>query len=969
MVLYKRKPVVTTMTGDGFSDSQEVWTIAATGEVFVEYEKFLKRMDFLSQKKFTDGVNGRSGLTYFAAVESETQSAHAIENVFPEVLRDPILRKVQFSSVGRMDDLVNLIFDEFKRDFFPGEDVIVVLDNGDAMPGTIREKAKFPMIRGPDGAVQREAFSRYFVRLTSAPTEEALVDDKHLRRDKKVFTKQNLRSFLKNSLQREAWTGAPWLVKEPLAIQYRLPMEIPVHLLQDFRLIQAKQVLSKTSKARKPKHSYSGISAGMDDILREPADARHLHAGPHHAHVGYTAQAMPVHINGNNAQTHGKVSSADQKAVPAVLKYPIEDLDIPPKQNGVTRPQLKFFTPSMEDYVMNGRKNPPEDIHVETMGALLEVWNTLNVQCEVYVLDSFTFDDFVDAMKFSSDNVECELLNEVFCAVLKQIVSDTGKVEIALPRVEDSDSEEESEESQLVSEPQTPVDDPPARSTRSTRPSDANDLKANSPITPILKVHRAAEMLETFDWQANLAARDMEDGGWQMILVGLLNQLSHAPHLKAKIDQVLAYLVPLEDEPTRENILKHFDSMDINLRVQALEIITLCSVTTKVLKDFLETCSEDQTDVRKRKIEFQREKRIATEELLVKDRERKILLPDNMPGSPEPAVADISITDADLDIEESLNDESSDSGHDPSLGRTSRLRRNTGRKRKRQEEHARLEREKAEKAAAIKGQNKQSKEFLKILKDIEKLREKIAGLEHSIVECDNDLREANVQRTKVLGTDRYCNRYYWFERNGQPFGGLPTSSTAEYGYANGLIWVQGPDTIEREGFINLPEDQQAEYQARFRMTVPERRRQEEGATILESAHEWGYYDNVDRVDSLIAWLDDRGDREKKLLKELKDWRDEIAKYMDIRKKFLDDEAAKKVEADEEHATRITTRHATQKDRTAATERCLKWHNLMAFAELKHLHSQNAPKAKPKKKPEGRGVAHVVLTTRSGKQLR
>ena len=29
----------------------------------------------------------------------------AIEKVFPEVLRDPILRKVQFSEVGRLDDL------------------------------------------------------------------------------------------------------------------------------------------------------------------------------------------------------------------------------------------------------------------------------------------------------------------------------------------------------------------------------------------------------------------------------------------------------------------------------------------------------------------------------------------------------------------------------------------------------------------------------------------------------------------------------------------------------------------------------------------------------------------------------------------------------------------------------------------------------------------------------------------------
>ena len=82
-------------------------------------------MSNLEQKKFVDAVNGKSGLNFFDALESEvsicngntrdllvqsadaqqTESTMAIEKVFPEVLRDPILRKVQFSEVGRLDDL------------------------------------------------------------------------------------------------------------------------------------------------------------------------------------------------------------------------------------------------------------------------------------------------------------------------------------------------------------------------------------------------------------------------------------------------------------------------------------------------------------------------------------------------------------------------------------------------------------------------------------------------------------------------------------------------------------------------------------------------------------------------------------------------------------------------------------------------------------------------------------------------
>ncbi len=153
---------------------------------------------------------------------------------------------------------MNAVYDEFKKDFFPGESVHVFFPDGEHFWGQIREKAKcvigplpmnctvtymasdrFPMIRGPDGTIQRAAFSRYFVRMPETENE-ALVDDKHLRRDKKIFTKQNLRSFLRNSLQRESWQGAPWLVKEHLAIQYRLPMEIPAHLIQDAKLLASK---------------------------------------------------------------------------------------------------------------------------------------------------------------------------------------------------------------------------------------------------------------------------------------------------------------------------------------------------------------------------------------------------------------------------------------------------------------------------------------------------------------------------------------------------------------------------------------------------------------------------------------------------------------------------------------------------------------------------------------------------------
>ena len=108
------------------------------------------------------------------------------------------------------------------------------------------------------------------------------------------------------------------------------------------------------------------------------------------------------------------------------------------------------------------------------------------------------------------------------------------------------------------------------------------------------------------------------------------------------------------------------------------------------------------------------------------------------------------------------------------------LRRGNERKRKRDEDAARREKQREEKKA--KTNPKQSKEFTKLLKDIDKLKVEISKREKEIAICDEKLREANCQRTKVLGRDRFWNRYYWFERNGMPVTGLTDGSTGSYGY-------------------------------------------------------------------------------------------------------------------------------------------------------------------------------------------
>lgn len=658
--------------------------------------------------------------------------------------------------------------------------------------------------------------------------------------------------------------------------------------------------------------------------------------------------ALPTNGNVHQFSAYQQITTKMEppKAVPVPIKYPTEDLDVNPKRNGSTRPRLKYIT---SDDPADGSLLP------ENVGAMLEVWNTLNVHCEVFVIDSFTFDDFMEAMRFSSDEITCELLDEAHCAVLVQIVDEEGQVQVALPEMaEDDDTDEEMEDS----EPTTPVIEVPARSTRS-RLSQVENLDTSDRPTPQdhrHRPHRAQEMLAKYGWVERLKARDFLDGGWQIILVGLLFQLSLNPRQKQQCDAILSELAPLDEEPTQEVARQRYNTLNVNLRIKALQMITLLAVGTKALRAYLDELADSQTNIRKEKLEYQKEKKemyvqktnfesdlklmtlsgsahhVATLEL-----QRKMLLPDNMPDSPKEELPDpMDISNIDDTIDTTGTPTSEMDEDEPVGGRS--LRRANERKRKRDEDVARREKEREEKAKLAKTNSKQSKEFLKVLADIEKGKGKISKLQERIAQCDTDLREASCQRTIVLGRDRFWNRYYWFERNGMPFGGLGTSSTRELGYANARIWVQGPDDIEREGFIDLPEAEQREYAQRHGLSVPERKIQEEGSTRLLTAYEWGYYDRPDDVDMLLGWLDERGVRERKLHKDLESWAPTIKTQMEKLKDSLDADQAKKEEADDEPVTRVSTRHKTYVN-PETSQRCLKWKNGEAEERLDHKHSQ------------------------------
>jgi hypothetical protein len=330
------------------------------------------------------------------------------------------------------------------------------------------------------------------------------------------------------------------------------------------------------------------------------------------------------------------------------------------------------------------------------------------------------------------------------------------------------------------------------------------------------------------------------------------------------------------------------------------------------------------------------------------DEERRALQPES--DSPILELQELEELEEEIKEQDEDGDVAMDSeDEDPIPPRQLRRADDRAAERRKKLEDERRRKEKAE-ADKAKKPTKEAKQLEKVLKEIEKEQELMKEYEAEIATLNNDLREADCPRTRVLGVDRFWNRYYWFERNAMPYAGLPTSSTADAAYANGCVWVQGPDEIEEAGFIKLTEAENTQYRRAFLMSVPERKLIEEGQTHTFTAQQWGYYSEPDELDKLIAWLDVRGIREAKLRKELQAQRDNITLYMEKRKEYLAKHSQEQSASVEPPAIRVSTRTKTYVDRSA--HRFMAWTNGMALRELGHLHSE-AMKA-PRK-----GVARAV----------
>ncbi|KAF2674782.1 hypothetical protein BT63DRAFT_20359 [Microthyrium microscopicum] len=1036
MVTFKRKAIEYMPAPDGLDLNSELWEIEKTGEIFTNYDDYLKRIDFYKRKNFTNEITGRTGLSYFEALETEVNHSRELKSAFPEALHTPVLKEVHHRVEQRLMQIVTIVHDKFKNDYFPGEQVDVILDNGEKLEGKIREK----LIRG-DGNPQ-------YTMTPVDGSKDISVDGSNIKRTRGTFSKNLIQQFLRNSLTKETWHGSPWCVKDSLASSIGLPTTIPAELqhsaVLDKRKAQAhqKKLMANQQKAagqsmgvitefrqypgskkngimvplipmgpaggemqpvwqskpgRKPKNRF--IQSGPLDYANDPNQQHYYHIQmgqqPMDFRMSHYApdangQMQPVMItNGHHPDFPNgpampttimmPIHKKDSAPIAPPIKYPTEDLDVPVKNQDFSRPDLNFLTDSSIAVAEHDENCLTGKFEESSVGSLLEVWNTLNVHNEIFVLDSFTFDDFVEALRWSSEDMECELLSEMHCAILKLFVDDEGKLLIRLPALKEESSDEESEEESEEEEEATPEPSPPRRTTRrSLKEAEAVEMAKNREPTPVALTHHGEDFQHDNPWQPRCASREFRNNMWQPIIAGLLYQISlNGGRQAERCDEILGQLLPPDEDPTDETVIEKYALLDVNLRIKILTILIGMTYSCQPFRDHLDRMAADLTDLRKKKAEKQKQRKEEIETLTSLVDERKTILaaiedektPEqkakeaaekeaaekeaaNAEAASRPATEaeDTEMVDATSANENSSNaDEDEDEESAPAP-----VSRVILRKRKLDVNGVSEPKAKRPKSPKVK-LTKNEKLLEQVERKIESVNKRIKDAEDKIADLSNDMRETNCQRTISLGKDRFCNRYYWYERNGMPFGGVPSSSTGDYGYANARLWVQGPYSLDLQGIFEVTPEQDIAYQAAHGMSITERREKEEGNTPLKDGDHWGFYDTPEQIDRLIAWLDERGKREKMLKKDLTTWREMIVECMDkLKKQLADDESV----SDEsvKVVTRVSTRTKNYADVTSTGWKCMRWTNSMALEQQGMKHSEGVKK-KLGRKPAA--VAKVV----------
>ncbi|KAH8927194.1 hypothetical protein BT69DRAFT_1317097 [Atractiella rhizophila] len=864
-----------------------VWYIEATGEIFLQYEQFAKRMLHLRRPIFQCSFSGKLGLSYFEALESEKKESKIVNDRFVEELKGPVLRRVQWQVCGRLDTLVDRVYDRFKDRYWPGETVAVELGGerylceivkvtpppnvkshfsaislpqlppNTSSPSTSSRKVvdntdyrSIIHLLGTDLDLDLNTIKRiddpavyaYSVRVLSSEKNpdkdrysgmESEVGNVSLSRDRTAFSKAIIKRFLKECLTRNSAVGSPWVVTPELAREHGVKTEETDELKDKLRK-------AREGKLEKRKKTW----AENKDVKRRK---------------GESGEAIPVETKkktaaGGKGKGKGKGKKVEEeqepmeveipveKASPKKVKYPIEDLDLDPMSifdGRLLRRQSDLPTLPTKPSLHKNFLGVPSDM----IDSLMLVYNFVNIYGRPLQISPFTLDDFISSLLHTDSYTSCPLVAEVHAVLLNQIINESLRV---------------------------PGSQYSAR------------LRLGGDITPTpiqRNIKRAIELTKNWDRTKLKADKDRE--GWEKALLGCLLQrggfekvgemerivrhfaLSDAD-IKMGLDQsqsrlsasapdtVLSQLSQLSDEDSPD-MWDRYVSMGIREKISVLVfLVDLVVGYGKMVRSHIEETEGTLTEMRKEKVEW--------------GRERKRLLVDKPDGKVDPNANTANSKPSKANGHPKIPKPANSSKVPSTAPSTSQLSNTSSALSQLSEPDDEEEAEEeidelassSDEAAPVTGSA--TLEAIKAKQKASEVEESLTVLSKKEEAWERDFRRCyHIPRTRPLGQDRFYNTYWWFDGLGGTEKTVPT--------ATGRLMVQGPT---RADWFMMCEKQMGEEQ------VVGRLRKETGndAAILSNG-EWGWLETEEEFDELFLWLNNKGNREHNLRTQLLKWRNGI----------------------------------------------------------------------------------------------
>ncbi|KAF8140096.1 chromatin remodeling complex protein [Boletus edulis] len=857
---------------------KEVYYLHQTGEIFETYEAYAARVSFYRLKQFQCEVTGKSGLDYFQALESEQQEAQTMHSRFPEPLKAAVLKAVQWQVVGRLDHLVEAVFERFKDRYFAGEKVFVDVQ-GDKFyakvlcayppkpPSEVAEALSPNQASSSTSPVQTppaETLSNVQIHKIGGdlkiPVKEAHAKDDPLQyiyqvqileethdkshekgkavqkdkgqwsgrlldvrcntmsRDRLAFSKSILRRFIRDCVDRDAAVASPWTVKEAIAKHYGVDSIMPEETRRGVENIKKGEIDKRKKiwedKEGPPSKKQKKLSAAQEERVTIGAEKRER-------------ETREKSERQQKAKEEAERLAAERKKKKPI-RYPTEDLDV-----RISDKEKKAGS--------NVKKPIPSRVHLPfgedqvTFEYFLMAWNFLVVYGQPLHISPLTMDDFEHALRHSTIEPPCPLLCEIHATLiynLRTVPFNRHSAVLSLLRVKDT-------------------------------------LEEEHKILGITIDQLAAAMADVGNnWErVPLRAQDAR-AGWEDALIGCLKDhatLENFPRLREVLTRLLFAPEPnVESSPCSASSRdptpvsypllstpgERYHALPPPDRIAVLAFLCNLSVSSKTIHIHMEACEESLTALRKEKIEINRLKKQYTEEMNT--------LAGEVGPKKEPTPAG---TEEDIAAHDSsdLSDAPSEEGSETTSANSGRHKGTPRQKDLRQRAHAQAHAKQREIARAKVAAEKQAQ------------AEHLNKLERRLESIERDFRKLfGAIRAKPLGKDRFHNRVWWFDGMGS-MSLLGSGGVVQYG--TGRIFIQGPTEMELELMSRREEND-----------VDARREEEEGEGLLGPG-EWAVYTELEEVDEFVAWLNPKGVRELALKNAFTKWWNHVAPGM--RKRLSD----------------------------------------------------------------------------------